>query len=283
VYERFVGSPKADYWAVLASPRENPHTANTGLYDRLAESYDDKLFRQEVLGEYLNVTSGLAYYAFDRARNMQQLDYESMQPLVWSLDFNINPMCSVLAQVIDTTTRADMLSGRRSGVIQVFDELYLPDCNTPQACEKFHEKAAKFSRNGFQVQVNIYGDPAGNARQTAGSGADSDWQAVREFFSRHREYSPSFKYRNAHPPVRDRVAAVNAMLRNSQGQCRLFVDPRCKNLIRDLERVTWKQGSPELDKGSDATLTHLSDALGYFIEAEFGLRPAGGYRSEYIA
>ena len=282
VYERFISSPKADYWAVLASPRENPHSINTGLYDRLAESYDDKLFRQEVLGEYLNVHSGIAYYAFNRAHNMQQLDYESMQPLIWSLDFNINPMCSVLAQVIDTTTRVDMLSGRRTGVIQVFDELYLADCNTPRACEEFHKKAQKFVRNGFQIQVNIYGDPAGSARQTAGSGADSDWQAVREFFSRHREYSPTFKYRNAHPPVRDRVAAVNGMLCNAEGQRKLFVDPRCKNLIRDLERVTWKEGAGILDK-DDGALTHLSDALGYFVEAEFGLRPAGGYRSEYIA
>jgi hypothetical protein len=235
-----------------------------------------------VLGEYLNVHSGLAYYAFNRTYNMQQLDYESMQPLVWSLDFNINPMCSVLAQVIDTTTRVDMLSGRRTGVIQVFDELYLADCNTPRACEEFHKKAQQFVRNGFQIQVNVYGDPAGSARQTAGSGADSDWQAVRDFFSRHREYAPTFKYRNAHPPVRDRVAAVNAMLCNSEGQRKLFVDPRCKNLIRDLERVTWKDASGILDK-DDSALTHLSDALGYFVEAEFGLRPAGGYRSEYIA
>jgi hypothetical protein len=282
VYDKFIGQPNPEYWAVLASPRENHYTDRTGLYDRLAESYDEKLYRQEVLGEYLNVQSGQAYYAFDRARNLQRVEYESFFPLAWSLDFNINPMCSVLAQVVDTTTRADMLQGRRRGVLQVIDELYLPNCSTPQACEAFHQKASKYHR-GFPIQVNVYGDASGSARQTAGAGAESDWQAVREFFSRHREYSPSFKYKPSNPAVRDRVAALNAMLRNSQGESRLFIDPRCTNLIKDLERVTWKAGSPLLDKDSDGMLTHISDALGYLAEAEFGLRPAGGYRSEFIA
>jgi hypothetical protein len=282
VYERFVGQPSPDYWAVLASPRENHYTADTGLYDRLGGSYDDKLFRQEVLGEYLNVASGAAYYAFDGVRNMRREEYESGSPLNWSLDFNINPMCSVLSQIVDITTRADMLSGRHSGVLQVIDELYLPNSNTPDACEAFHKKASQYFR-GFPIQVNIYGDPSGNARQTAGAGAQSDWQAVRDFFARHSEYAPSFKYKSSAPAVRDRVAAVNALLRNSQGQSRLFIDPRCVKLIKDLQRVSWKAGSGLLDKDSDRMLTHLSDALGYLVEAEFGLRPAGGYRSEYIA
>jgi hypothetical protein len=282
VYEAFIAKPGSQYKAFLASPRENPYTDATGLYDRLAESYDQKLYQQEVLGEYLNVLSGNAYYAFERARNMQQVEYESSASLAWSLDFNVDPMCSVIAQVVDTTSRADMLSGRRSGVIQVLDELYLRNASTPQACEAFHQKASRFFR-GFPIQVNIYGDASGSARQTAGAGAESDWQAVREFFSRHREYTPSYKYSRSNPPVRDRVAAVNGMLRNSLGQSRLFVDPRAKNLIRDLERVVWKEGSPLLDKDSDGMLTHLSDALGYLVETEFGVRPAGGYRPEFIA
>jgi hypothetical protein len=282
VYEQFIGKPGPDYWAKLASPRENVHTDATGLYDRLAESYDEKLYRQEVLGEYLNVLSGNAYYAFDRARNVRQVEYESMATLVWSLDFNVDPMCSVLAQVIDTTSRVDMLQGRRTAVVEIIDEVYLRNSNTPAACDAFHQKASKFFR-GYPLQVNVYGDASGSARQTAGAGSESDWQAVREFFSRHREYTANFKYKAANPAVRDRVAAVNAMLRNSLDQARLFIDPRCKELIRDLERVVWKEGSPLLDKDSDGMRTHMSDALGYLIERDFGLRPAGGLRPEYIA
>jgi hypothetical protein len=37
-----------------------------------------------------------------------------------------------------------------------------------------------------------------------------------------------------------------------------------------------------MDK-SNPELTHASDALGYLLEQEFGIHPAGGWRSEFIA
>jgi hypothetical protein len=91
---------------------------------------------------------------------------------------------------------------------------------------------------------------------------------------------------SANPSVRDRVNAVNGMLCNSQGTRRLFIDPRCRRLIHDLERVSWKADGygnlcAQLDK-SDPELTHVSDALGYLVEREFGLRVATGLRPEFI-
>ncbi len=79
---------------------------------------------------------------------------------------------------------------------------------------------------------------------------------------------------------------VNAKLCSQAGFRTLFIDPRCKQLIQDLERVQWKQDANgnslhEIDK-SDPARTHLSDALGYMIGREFGMRPACGYRSEWI-
>ena len=282
VYERFVGSPGPDYWAVLASPRENRYTDETGLYDRLALSYDEKQYRQEVLGEYLNVNSGLVYYGFERRRNIRQATYSPNLPLIWSLDFNINPMCSVLLQATDTFDRNDLMSGRRRPVVNVLDELYLPNCPTPQACEEFHRRAAKYFNGGAVMQVTVYGDATAKRRQTASAGATSDWEAVRDFFARHREYQPIYRYGYSNPQVRDRVAAVNSMLRNSLGETHLFVDPRCEKLIRDLERVVWKAGTAELDQDTDHGLTHLSDALGYYIEPEFGARRDGGPRATKV-
>ena len=92
----------------------------------------------------------------------------------------------------------------------------------------------------------------------------------------------SYHVPNSNPAVRDRVNAVNGMLCNQQGQRRLLVNPGCKQLIQDLERVSWKADShdnllPQLDK-TNPGLTHVSDALGYLIEAEFGLHQAGGPR-----
>jgi hypothetical protein len=41
--------------------------------------------------------------------------------------------------------------------------------------------------------------------------------------------------------------------------------------MRDLEQVAYKQGTTQIDKTKDISLTHPSDALGYCIETEFSL------------
>jgi hypothetical protein len=84
----------------------------------------------------------------------------------------------------------------------------------------------------------------------------------------------------ANPPVKDRVNCVNALLRNQAGEWRLVIDPGCKELILDLERVHWKSDPHgnalvEIDK-ADVNRSHLSDALGYMIAKEFGMRPKAG-------
>lgn len=290
VYERFIANPPANYKAFLASPRENVHIAGTGVYDAMAAGYDEKLYRQEVLGEYLSVNSGSAYYAFDRRLNVKETFYDHRLPLCWSLDFNINPMCSVIAQIEDKSDQVDrVLLGRKTQEVRILDELYLPDSNTMEACEAFAEHCERYKRP-VPLVVYVYGDATGSARQrAAGVGANSDWALIKQFFANRREFKLSFKYKSSNPPVRDRVTAVNGALCNSEGDRRLFVDPRCKRLRQDLEQVVWKAkseapaGGTALDQKSDPMLTHISDALGYLIETEMGFRQSGGPRTSYVA
>jgi hypothetical protein len=93
-------------------------------------------------------------------------------------------------------------------------------------------------------------------------------------------YRPAIRAANTNPAVRDRVNCVNSRLKNALGEIHLYVDPRCQELIRDLEQVSWSldaTGRPtsELDK-SDRARTHCSDALGYYIAEAFPLRPTAG-------
>jgi hypothetical protein len=53
------------------------------------------------------------YYAFDRLKNVEALRYKPQLPLFWSLDFTINPMCSLSG----TFWVADYLAGRQSAEI----------------------------------------------------------------------------------------------------------------------------------------------------------------------
>ena len=87
--------------------------------------------------------------------------------------------------------------------------------------------------------MNIYGDATGESRQSSAS--RTDWQIVREFFGRYPErYRASYHVPGSNPPVKDRVNCVNAMLGNQAGERRIQIDPGCKQLIQDFERVHWK-------------------------------------------
>ena len=54
---------------------------------------DDKTFRQEYIASFENF-AGRAYFAFTRDANLKPGVYLPHLPLYWSLDFNVNPMCS---------------------------------------------------------------------------------------------------------------------------------------------------------------------------------------------
>jgi hypothetical protein len=238
---------------------------------------------QEVLGEYLNVNAGRAYYPFDRMANvMDRATYNPLLALCWSLDFNVNPMCSVIAQLDDSIPQ--MPGTRRIFKIYFIDELFLRNSNTVEACQEFERKVLPLAGNR-QLQVYVYGDATGSARQrAAGAGADSDWAVIRQYFSNHPSVQLSFRYQTSNPLVKDRVAAVNAAFCNAQGDRRAFVHPRCQNLIRDLEQVVFKPGTALLDQITDRMLPHISDAAGYLIETEMPVTAGGiGYQPGYLA
>lgn len=287
VWEKFISQPGTDYEAIQARPAEN-RALPADFYDKLAASYDERFYRQEVLGEYLNIRSGRAYYAFDREHHVKPVAYSPRHQLVWTADFNVDPCSSLIGQIEDTTTREEMMLGRRSARLRVLDEIVLPDSNTPAVVrELFRRLDSMTSGQGGQIGVHVYGDPAGSARSSTHVASASDWAIIRQAFGEQRRYRMVDRVERSAPAVRDRVNAVNAMLCNAAGERRVVIDPRCKELVRDLEQVGWRQDASgnatgDIDK-RDPARTHTSDALGYLIEAEWGIRQAAGPRSGYVA
>ena len=102
VYNKFVG-PEKIFNAVLAPAGENKTVVDTGMYEALAISYDERFYRQEVLGEYLSVFSGQVFHAFDRAKHCEPLAYRPHLELGWALDFNLDYMSSVIFQIVPAT------------------------------------------------------------------------------------------------------------------------------------------------------------------------------------
>jgi hypothetical protein len=168
----------------------------------------------------------------------------------WALDFNVDPMCSVVAQIED-------------GVVRVIDEIVLPRARTDQACEEFSRRYPAHAAG-----LVIYADATGKRMQTTGR---SDLDVVKKEMS-GGEYGRTVKFKipTANPAVRDRVVAVNGKLQPAEGGPQMLVRPKCEGLIRDFEQVVFKEGSEVIDKERDSKLTHLSDALGYLVWQEFG-------------
>ena len=246
VHRKFVSHCVQGYEVIQAEPFENRHLLEQvpDFYERLRGSYDENFYKQEVLGSYLNVRGGLVYHAFDRALNVKPVEADESREIFWALDFNVDPMCSVVAQV------------GPAGVVSVLDEIVLGRATTEHACEEFE------SRFGLpRAGLVVYGDASGASMHTTGY---SDYEVIRSYFG-SRLAKVSYRVPKANPPVRARVAMMNARLHNALDGVQLFVDPKCTELIADLEQVAYEEDSTQIDKNKDRRRTHLSDALGYLI------------------
>ena len=263
VYRRFLDEPVEGYEAVIAKAFENCHVLGRipDFYERLKRSYDENFFRQEVLGEYVNSSGGRVYAQFDRKTHMQDLSVDGSAPLLWALDFNVDPMCSVVAQIAGKTVR-------------VLDEIVLGRATTRQACDEFHARYRNHCGG-----VVIYGDASGGRQQTTGS---SDYQIIQAYFRQAGYPRWEYKVPKANPPVRDRVMLVNAKLRSASAEVHLLIDRKCKGLAKDFEQVVYKPESTIVDKERDKQLTHLSDALGYLVWQECREMPPAGFRDQRL-
>ena len=260
VYRRFI-SPKdklAGHEAILAAPNENLAVLSNrpDYYEQLKISYDDLFYRQEVLGEYLNINTGRVYHAWSDANEDASLRFVPEAGICWSLDFNVDPMAAIVAQ---------HLKGR----INVLAEIFLRNSDTNAMCERFESLVQPYVQayqeaNGRPLPVKVCGDATGQSRSTA---SRTDYELIREYFRARPAMKLDFDYARSNPPVRDRVNSVNAMFKNARGEIRIRVHPDCRELITDCYEVSWKAGALnfELDKLTNKTRTHVSDALGYLI------------------
>jgi hypothetical protein len=160
------------------------------------------------------------------------------------LDFNVDPMSSVIAQM-------------RGESVVVLDEIYLRNSSTKDACEEFLRRYPR-----HDMGVVVYGDSSGNQRQTTGS---TDYEMIREYFDAYSNMKTLWRPNKSNPNVRDRINLMNKQLRTAAGAVGLYVDPKCRELIRDFEEVCYKAETGEIDKNRDRLRTHLSDALGYLV------------------
>jgi phage terminase large subunit len=144
------------------------------------------------------------------------------------MDFNVMPMTAGIGYYVNNR-------------FYIWDEAFLENSDT-------YKMSDYLKKNGYIG--TIYPDSTGSGRKTSGK---SDHLILRE--AGHTVHP------TRNPFVTDRVNNINRLLSDN----RIIIHPRCKKIINDLEKVTWK--NDELDQKTDKMLTHISDALGYLCWA----------------
>jgi hypothetical protein len=215
---------------------------------------DELTFAQEYLASFVNF-EGRAYYPFSHETHCNPLVYDPLKALALCFDFNVEPGVCAIAQ------EQNLQNGiEGTGII---GEVHIPrNSNTPAVCRKIIADWGK-----HQGRVICYGDATGGARGTA-QVQGSDWDLIRQELKPVFGERLAFHVKSANPRERARVNAVNSRLKSTSGDVRLMVDSKkAPHVVRDFEGVQLlKGGSGEIDKKATPELTHITDAIGYYVE-----------------
>lgn len=198
---------------------------------------DARTFRQEYEASF-ETYSGVIYYGFKPEKNIKAFKEETGKEILLFCDFNVNPISACIGV-------------QQKDYIHVIDEIVIYGSNTDELAQEVKNRYPG-------KQVVAYPDPAGAQRKTS-AGGRTDISILENAGFR-------VQYRRGHPPVRDRINAVNSALAPVEGDPKLVIDPKCRNLVESLTKQVYKEGTQIPEKGGTIDYSHMNDALGYGIE-----------------
>lgn len=208
---------------------------------------DERTFRQEYEASFESV-SGRVYWAFDRHQHVApRVELQHDLPVAVTFDFNYNPATAIIGQRVRDACR-------------VVHEVFLPFRGGEATIASATAARDWLQAQGYHGQVRLYGDSTGVSTKTTGP---SDHQVLRDVFRGAAWCIPSKQ-----PNPRDRHAAVNGRCVTADGATHLQIDSSCVRLLSDLERVVYAANG-DVDQKSDPMLSHISDALGYWVHQEW--------------
>ena len=248
-------------WRIYtASIYENPHLSPLEI-KRLESIYPVGSTSRAIRlnGELLPGLAGSRCYSsfINSIHVLPQGEPASRRPICWMWDFNVEPLITLVGQ-------------RHGDTFKIYRELVLEDDgNIDEMCQMFRE-----AYPNPNSEVWIYGDATGKARSVGGGGR-SEYQLITNAM---RKYGMTVRIKvpETNPLVNDRVNAVNASFRDSEGVPRIEIDPSCTELIDDFEGVLRdnRNGILKTHNRRDpyCRRTHSSDAFGYWIAYEKPVR-----------
>lgn len=235
--------------------------ANPAFVQDMMANMTEAEIANYIAGRSVNTTGALAHPTFDAEFHWRTdvADANPDLPLRLAFDFNVNPMVCVVGQ---------QLAGPHGQEIRVTDAVILYGGSTvDQTCDELLRRYPSW-KQGFIV----YGDATGKAGNV--KSLKSNFDMIRD---RLKVAGPvTLKVPTVNPPVTRRLNSVNRLFRNAEGVTRLWIrktlparEARTRDLVRSLQRTQKKSGTDDILKKSGETITHASEALGYWVDYEF--------------
>ncbi len=249
------------------------HVTNASIYDnphllpeeiaRLELRYPEGSMTRRIRlgGELLPGISGsLVYSAFNHGTHVATgLEISDNYPILWTWDFNVSPMTSLLCQ-------------KRNGKLYVIRELWSEESSIPEMCALFMESIKP------SHPVWIYGDATGRARSA--HTRQTSYQIILNELTA-RGYVVKMHVPESNPSEVDRINAMNVALSSHEGKSSVVVDSSCVELIADMEGVIYDKNNKikKVSLPSDPYhwRTHVSDALGYLVHKEYPIEIVRGH------
>lgn len=229
-------NPEIDFW--YWNNKDNKFIDQEARANTITQ-YAKKEAEVRETGHFLELTSGMSYYAFSEENIFDDDDnvfqYMDYRPLEISCDFNVALQSWNIGQ-------------EKNGMDYEFDFVEMENfANTELMCNDLKNKYP--AHKGGYI---FYGDIAGSKRSPETS--RTNWAIIRREFPNAEIHYQNIKN------IKDRVDATNGRLCNSNNERRLFIHKRCIRLIKDCRQVTWEM---LLNKSKAGDLTHASDGLSY--------------------
>ncbi len=256
IYKTFVASKRPNFRLIQAASTENIHLPRAFL-ENMKNLYDENYYKMNVLGHFDDSSNNLVVKNFE-TENLQKISYRGDLPLHITCDFNVDPMCWILA--FKDADRA-----------YFFDEIILENATTVQACEEFARRYG-----GHLGRIVINGDASGDNRSCTSE--YTNYVLMRRCFSNLGFRRVDIEIRPFNPPIKNRISAFNCLIKSQNAIRRLFIDPRCEKLLYNIENLKYREGSSILDlpgyqkirqQPETKFLGHPFDAASYLVEYYF--------------
>lgn len=256
IYKNFAADKRVNFRLVLAPSTENIYLPKD-FCENLKSAYDENYYKRNVLGEFDEENTALVVPDFS-SENIEKVNYLDWCDLHISCDFNVDPMCWILAHIDNHK-------------VYFFDEIVLENTTTTQTCEEF---ARRYPYHKGKIIIN--GDASGDNRTCVSE--YTNYMLIRNFFAQRMKRNVDFHLRHFNPPIKNRIAAFCSMVKSMDGQRKILIDPKCEKLIYNMNNLKYREGGSNIDiptywaiKNNKELkfLSHPFDAASYLVEYYF--------------